>query len=228
MEHKEAKEIKKLLKSKKSDEIEKTIRSCKLFEGTGEEIIHLICKNCKVVKCAKNETLDISCGLYIISTGEIKAQHIEDGKKVTLNTLGVHEVFGYASLYSPDNDRYTEMTAGKPSELIFIDAPTVEEIIKSDSRIALEIISALTNKIRFLNKKIDSFVSGDLKKRLLKYLKSLPESDGGKIMLPDNMSALARKLGVGRASLYRLMKELINEGIIEKNQNEIIFIEQYK
>ena len=198
------------------------LEKCKLFEGMDEKLLASIAEKCRSIECSKNHTLDVMCGLYVISKGEMKVYHIEDEKKVHLNTLGVSEVFGYATLYSKDNDRYTEMTGGKSSELIFINAETVEEIILKDARIALRIISELTGKIRFLNKKIDSFVSGDLKKRLLKYIMSLPRDDSGRVQLKEGMSSLARRLGVGRASLYRLMNELSREGVIEKDGNEII------
>jgi len=201
------------------------VESCKLFKESADEVrLHAIeLGHLKTLK--KSEILDTLGGIYIIVSGKLGIYHCEDGKNLLLNTLLAGEAFGYASLYSPDDDRYTVIKAITPTEVMFISGEDVEKLILMDGNIALGIIKELTGKIRFLNRKLDSFVSSDLKHRLMKYIRSLPYTNG-RAVIPESMSALARRLGVGRASLYRLMSELICEGIIERNGNEIILKEK--
>lgn len=203
----------------------KVIGECKLFCESSKEVVECALGLCEAKTVEKSTYVDPQRGIYIISSGKIGIYHSENGKNILLNTLGVSHAFGYATLYSAEEDRYTVIKALEKTELLYIDGENVENLILADGRIALGIIKELTGKIRFLNKKLDSFVSGDLKGRLLKYIRALPYTDG-RAMIPENMSALARRLGVGRASLYRLMGELIEEGVIEKNGNEIRLLEK--
>jgi CRP-like cAMP-binding protein len=179
---------------------------------------------CEEMTIEKNEVLKMSEGIYIIISGKLGVYHSENGKNVLFNTLNPSEAFGYASLFSSDSeDAYTQIKAGKSrARMLFMNSESVEKLVLAEPRIALCIIKELTGKIRFLNKKLDSFVTSDLKHRLMKYITSLSYNDEGRARIPVSMSALAGRLGVGRASLYRLMSELTREGVIERQGNEII------
>lgn len=205
----------------------RAIENCKLFKESSRDVANRAKELCTVQTVQRMEILDARGGIYIISSGKLGVYHCEEGKNVLLNTLGTCDVFGYASLYSPTDDRFTQIKALSKTELLFISGDDVEKLVLMDGKIAIGIIKELTGKIRFLNRKLDSFTSSDLKHRLIKYLNSLPITDG-RAVIPESMSALARRLGVGRASLYRLMGELTSEGFIERNGNEIILKENVK
>lgn len=203
-------------------ENKKVLENCRLFHGVDGSVLDIALEMARELVLVKSEVLCSERGIYVIASGKMGVYHSEEGRMVLLNVLSVSNVFGYASLYSTDNDKYTEIKALGPCRLLFIDEEGIEKLIHMDGRIALEVIKELTGKIRFLNKKLDSFASGDLKRRLWKYIRSLDCDDPGRAQITENMSALARRLGVGRASLYRLMAELTEEGLIERRGNEII------
>ena len=205
----------------------KAIESCKLFKESSREVKEMALELCAVQSFARSEILETAGGIYIISSGKLGIYHCEEGKSLLLNTLGVSDAFGYASLYSPSDDRYTQIKTLSKTELLFISGDDVEKLVLLDGTIALGIIKGLAGKIRVLNRKLDSFTSSALKHRLIKYIRALPSIEG-RAVIPESMSALARRLGVGRASLYRLMAELVNEGFIERNGNEIILKENVK
>ncbi len=198
------------------------LEKCKLFQGVDNTVLDAALGTCQELCLEKNEILYPERGIYVIASGKIGVYHSEEGRRVLLNVLTVSSVFGYASLYCDGEDKYTEIKSLGVCRLLFIDEEGIENLIQMDGRIALEIIKELTGKIRFLNKKLDSFASGDLKLRLWKYIKSLDYDEEGRARMTENMSALARRLGVGRASLYRLISELSEEGLIERRGSEII------
>ena len=200
------------------------LKNCKLFREAEDSTLEMAQSLCEEMTLEKNEVLEMSEGIYIIISGKLGVYHSENGKNVLFNTLNPSEAFGYASLFSSDSeDAYTQIKAGKSrARMLFMNSESVEKLVLAEPRIALCIIKELTGKIRFLNKKLDSFVTSDLKHRLMKYITSLSYNDEGRARIPVSMSALAGRLGVGRASLYRLMSELTREGVIERQGNEII------
>lgn len=200
----------------------KVLENCRLFQGVEGDLLDTALEMARELVLVKSEVLCSERGIYVIASGKMGVYHSEEGRRVLLNVLSVSSVFGYASLYCDSEDKYTEIKALDSCKLLFIDEEGIEKLIHMDGRIALEVIKELTGKIRFLNKKLDSFASGDLKRRLWKYISSLNYDDEGRAQLTENMSALSRRLGVGRASLYRLLSELTEEGLIERRGNEII------
>ena len=201
----------------------KVLRECKLFNGVGDDFIELTLKLSDKQELEKKQILSEGRGIYIVASGKLGIYHSENGKNVLFNTLGTSEAFGYAGLFSDSGESAcTQIKAEKNTKLLFIQEERVKELITAEPIISLAIIKELTGKIRFLNKKLDSFTSCDLKHRLMKYFASLRYDESGRARLPVSMSALAGRLGVGRASLYRLMAELTREGVIERQGNEII------
>jgi len=101
--------------------------------------------------------------------------------------------------------------------------------LRHDSRFTVNYIAFLSDRIKFLNKKIAAFTAGDGEKTLADYLLSLPENDGA-VRLPSNMSRLSQYLNISRPTLYRAFSSLSERGIIEKNGAavKIISVEKLK
>jgi predicted transcriptional regulator len=58
-------------------------------------------------------------------------------------------------------------------------------------------------------------------------LKSLPQGEDGSLSEALNMAALAKRLNISRASLYRVLDKLVEDGKIEKSGNTLIIKEDY-
>jgi len=78
----------------------------------------------------------------------------------------------------------------------------------------------LSDKIRFLNRKIAFFTSGSTEKKLAGYILSLP-IENNTVKLDMNMSKLASSLDIGRASLYRAFESLEENCFITRENNLI-------
>ena len=194
------------------------IRGCRIFGGMTDSEIEKIIESdgCCRVSLPRGECYEAQPGIYIVLSGKIKVMKKEDGRELFLRQLAPGDTFGYTCLFAAENDRVRGLLyANSKTQALFIPEQVIMELIETTPRVSLNIISVLTDKIRFLNKKIDSFTSPSGEKRLFKYLLSCPCTDDGGIQI-GNMAELARRLDMGRASLYRAFDSLEEGGKITR------------
>ena len=114
----------------------------------------------------------------------------------------------------------TEITAEKDSVIFFVPSEVLGSLITENGEFALSYIGFLTDRIRFLNRRISELSAGGAERKLAKYLL---ERDSDK---PVSMTELASFLGIGRASLYRIIDGFTGNGFIEKNGRTIAVLDR--
>ncbi|MBO4326794.1 MAG: Crp/Fnr family transcriptional regulator [Clostridia bacterium] len=158
---------------------------------------------------------------------------------VRLNTLKPGDVFGIAGLFATNaeksNGTVTEVVAAAPADIWFIPGETIRKMIRENPDFAESYITYLSQKIRFLNKRIADFTAACAETKTARYLGELVKnSKDGTLTFKVNMSALAKTLDIGRASLYRALACLEAKNIIRRTEGRIEIIapdrlaEQYK
>ncbi len=160
--------------------------------------------------------------LGILVKGRMKVGGRGDLKKLVINQFESGAAFGFASLFEKGDHFETDIRAVSDAEVFFIPEELVEQLIDSDGRFARNIIAIQSSKIRFLNSKIYSFTAPTGSEKLLRYLSTLPVNEDEGVVLPMGMSALAARLDMGRASLYRAFSSLEEEGKIVKKGDCIV------
>ena len=162
--------------------------------------------------------------LGIIISGGAFVTTASGEKRVSLRTLKKGDVFGAASMFGGE-EYVTRIFAKSKCAVVFVSQEQIEEFIKTDSEIALNYIAFLSDKIRFLNKKIASFTAGTAESRLAGYIMRLIGENENKteITLPLAIKPLAEELDIGRASLYRAFGVLEKTGCV-KRAERIIYI----
>lgn len=141
---------------------------------------------------------------------------------VRLNLLKEGSIFGAATLFGSDNEYVTSVTAKTQCEVLFLSQEEVTEILRNDSELAIVYISFLSDKIRFLNKKIAAFTSGSAENKLIYYLAEISRGE-----MPETITykELASALNIGRASLYRAIDSLSEKGFIQKDGKVIKIVD---
>lgn|GEM_PF-2269792 len=153
--------------------------------------------------------------LALLLSGSAKISRQDGGKVVLLNRMQPGECIGLASLYSdacPD----TVVTFYGGACILVIPRYLVEELIEEDATLSRNVIAALSRKVRFLNTKIAGYTASGSGEKLYRYLLTLPKDENNCVQAGESMASLARRLGIGRASLYRAIDALVQEGKIEK------------
>ena len=124
------------------------------------------------------------------------------------------DTFGAAALFGKTEKYATDIYAASRCKVAFIGEDLLKSIFAKYPQCAINYIAFLSEKVRFLNRKIEQFSAASATEKLYLYL---AEQGDKKI----NFSAAARFTGLGRTSLYRSLAELENSGRIERNGNII-------
>ncbi len=140
------------------------------------------------------------------------------GCTLTVRSLNEGEIFGAVSLFGSWNEGLSNITAKSDCTLIYIDENTFKNILIKYPTVSFNYIEYLTERIRFLNKRIDAFSASSTEEQLYEFLLSFADIDGN-VKLNFGMSELSRRLNVGRTSLYRDIESLSKKKLIIRNGN---------
>lgn len=184
----------------------------------------------KPVKFKKGELIcsskDFSYALGFIVSGSAFAV-TNNPNKVVMKRFSPGMCFGAAALFGGGGRYVTTVAAEKDSEIVFLTEERLTELFKAYSKTAVNYITFLSDKIRFLNEKISVITCQSAEDTVYQYLLSAKSNDGYAV-LPKSMTMLAKMLGLGRASLYRSLDRLEQAGYIKRENNEIKVIKNEK
>lgn len=137
-----------------------------------------------------------------------------EGRRLLMSRLSPGQAFGMASLFSTE-PYPTEIQAETTCQVVTLPRAWVEAAFQREPGLALRYIALLSERIHFLNRRIDALSGDDVRQRLLAVLSGL-YAGGGEILLPFPLAQMAELTGMSRASLYRTLDALAAEGIIAR------------
>ena len=158
--------------------------------------------------------------IAFILDGEASVYKFSGDRRTLLSQLREGDSFGASSLFGASPRFPTSIYAKTDCTIMFIAQDKMSELITKFPQIAINYILFLSDKIRFLNDKIDSFAATSAEQKTAKFL--LRNCKESRMSSPLNMTQISSSLGIGRASLYRILGKLEECGAIERNHAEII------
>ncbi len=162
--------------------------------------------------------------LGIILKGEAFAV-TNNGSRLFMKSFKAGTAFGAAAVFGNKNEFVSTITAKTDIEMLFLTEDKLKKIFLEFPQTALNYIEFLSEKIRFLNKKVGLLSSKSAEDTVLNYLTSAADS-GGNAVLPSNMTLLSKTIGISRASLYRCLDSLEERGLILKENNTVKVIKK--
>ena len=195
-------------------------------EAEIEKITHLLPKT---VTYKKGEIIysaeDFPNAIGFLVKGKAFAVASNDG--LHMNSFNQGTCFGAAAIFGDNSTYVSTIFAESDSEILFVTEDLLKKIFEINPKISLNYISFLSDKIRFLNKKIGLVSSSSAEEKVLKFLSYSADGDGY-ALLPKSMTLLAKMLGLGRATLYRCLDSLEANNIILRENNKIKVIKNEK
>ena len=95
---------------------------------------------------------------------------IKPSSGVIISNLTKGDIFGAVTLYSQKGYYVNKLVATTETKVLFIDRATVNVLMIQDQALAVNFISYLSDRIYYLNSRIDSFTGGSAESRLASYL----------------------------------------------------------
>lgn len=209
------------------------IHNAFLFKGVDSENLNhaLLSEN---VFCRKYAGGDIifspqhfENSIGIIVSGSALVKKFSGERSVVMSTLTAGSIFGAITLFGRFKKYATEITAQKRCTAVFFPQDIIKSLLSKDFKLTENFLEYLTERIYFLNKKIESFTSGSAATKLAMYLIDCAEQTptGYECKQAYSMKQLAEVLSISRASLYRAFSALENEGLIKRDKNKIKVID---
>ncbi|MBQ5810860.1 MAG: Crp/Fnr family transcriptional regulator [Clostridia bacterium] len=160
------------------------------------------------------------CGLGVLIKGKLE---IKAGSNcASMRYMEPIDVFGAASLFG-GGEYVSTLLAASESWVIYVSQEKLIELMGRSFRVAQNYINFLSEKVRFLNSRIENFTADCSSSALYEHL-CRKADEKGRLLPPENMSKLARLLNMGRTSLYRAIEELETSGKLIRNSGEWIII----
>ncbi len=162
---------------------------------------------------------------YIIKGSAVASS--DNQNQTHLKTFSKGMSFGVAALFGGDEFYISKITAKSDLEVLFVTEDELKALFTKYPQTAINYITFLSEKVRFLNKKLNVISCSGTENTVFKYLTSLADQNG-EINNFKNMTLVSKTLGISRASLYRALSDLENSGCIIKENNYIKVIHYEK
>lgn len=197
-----------------------------LFRGAPEALILRALEDprCQVMEAKRGEVIytphQFQRCLGVLLSGRVQ---VSKGAML-LSRLDSGDLFGAAALFNTREDYAVTLTARSSCRLLLLPQPLVEELLGESSLLAVNYIRYLSGRIRFLDRKLESLLAGGTAQKLSHFL--LDQERDGTVVLEGSLTALAAHLNVSRASLYRALDALTEQGIVEREERTIRILDR--
>lgn len=184
-----------------------------------EDLLEIVSKHCVEKSFRKGNIIfsksdkEKCIGFIVKGTVQVKKEHI------VLNKLKESDIFGAVTLYGKSEGFVNDIVALTDCKVAFISKNGIELVLSKSPGFAKRYIAYLSQKIYFLNKKIETYTSPTANEKLYAYLSSIAVDGVAEINI--KMTELANQLNLSRASLYRAFTELEADGKAEKEGKRI-------
>ena len=169
-----------------------------------------------------HEQNTICIGTDVILDGELVAYSLAaNGSETVVFTFGEGSLVGANLLFGKPNSYPMNIYCTEDCTLIYLTKVAVSELLK-DYNYVLQYVQLLSVNSQGMNQKIAMFTQKTLRENLMDYLQSLSiEQNSTTVLLPISKKQLSDYLGVQRQSMFRELKRMREEGLIEIDNRRV-------
>ena len=205
------------------------LKNMPLFSTVGDVDKYIATRSIYSKKYNKGATVHnhaASCtSLDIVISGKLIAYSLaENGSTTIIFEFGPGSIIGANLLFSEINKYPLNIFCLSDCVLTHIDKATVRELLHNYGFV-MEYIKSLSFNSQGLNQRITMYSQKTLRDNIIDYLKIQSEIQNSNIIfLQSSKKELADYFGVQRPSLFRELKKMKNEGIIEIKNRTITIL----
>ncbi len=204
-----------------------------LFAGLSEARVAALVEGLTPTDFARGEALyapdAFPQAIAVVLSGAALVRKVRgDGHRLFLRKLSRGDVFGMASLFGCGEPYPTEIRAESTCRVLFLPKEWLEAAFLREPNLTRNYIALLSERIRFLNRRIETLAGDDMRARAIRMLQDFTREQGrgDTFRLPYPKAMLAEALGVGRASLYRALAALEADGVIKFTGRDAVWLRQ--
>ena len=210
------------------EQLEKSLlKNVGLFSGLDGSALALLEQHATIRTYPKNTIVinegDDANALFVVLEGQVKVfLSNEEGKEIIINMQGPGEYFGELALLDSSQRSASVMTTEK-SKLAFLSKADFQRVLAEHSDIALNLIKALTGRVRVLSENVKNLALLDVYGRVAKTLLGLATDHDGQLIVEKRLTQqdIANHVGASREMVARIMKDLVQGGYITVTREQI-------
>jgi CRP-like cAMP-binding protein len=163
-------------------------------------------------------------GVFAIAYGSVKLMlRRPDRAERVLRIAGALHTFGESSALLGRGSPY-DAVALQDSKVVVIPAAGVFALLERDARFARSLVTALATRKAELYSEVEAASLLSSTQRLASYLKELA-GDERTVSLPFSKTLVASRLGIKKETLSRLLREMVEQRVIDVSQRDIAILE---
>jgi CRP-like cAMP-binding protein len=210
----------------KSALIERLLKELSVFKSLSDNYLSQFAKDFIVFQVKKGETVfyqsDNSTDLYIVLEGAVKASLLnQEGQELVLAAFDRGDFFGEMSLLD-GKPRSATMIAAEDSVLGMLKRERFLSAVKNDPMIAIDLLSALVQRLRMADGMIESLAFLDVSQRLMKLLLQIAKAEGEKDkngflrIKKLTHKEMAARTGASREAISKVIKVLAFKDVVRE------------
>lgn len=199
-----------------------------LFCGTSPDVLEQLIHEKQIVKrfCHKGTTVHeqgSECGtMDVVCSGKLTAYALSpNGSETVVFEFETGSIVGANLLFGTRNRYPMNIYSVTDSVLLHITKSGVEKLLE-DYGFVMPFVRSLSANSQGMNQKIAIYTRGSLRENLMDYFLALSaQQKSSHVVLPMTKKQLADYFGVQRPSLFRELKRMKDEGLLEINGQEL-------
>lgn len=214
--------------------VEGLLSSLPLFQQVARTQVRTIASHSRIqylrrgaALCRRGERLP---GVIAMGYGIMKlALRRPGGEEKVVRFLNANETFGESAALL-DRPCPVDVIALEDSMIAVMPAAPLLRLIELDPKFAHNIVRTLAAKFLGLLHELEASVNHSGLQRLACYLESLAVPNGARdtwiVHLPASKTAVAARLGMTKETISRLLRELVNRGLISVSRRDIQILDR--
>lgn len=165
--------------------------------------------------------------LFVVRRGRVRIfRRSEQGRELTIAILGPGSIFGDMSLLGQHMGGNGADTL-EATELCLLDTAHVRRLLLADGRIALRIVTLLSQRIEGLETRLADISFRPLAARIAAALIDAGERrQGDRVLVRLTQAQLADLLGATRESVSRILAQFAAAGLIVRRRGSVIVLDR--
>jgi len=207
--------------------VNKLMSEVPFFSNLSEENLEIITKHAIRRSFPKNATIinegDQTDSLYVVEKGKAKAFLTDrSGREIVLGIIPQGSYFGEIALLDREPRSANVMTL-EPSTFLIISQNDFQQCLRDNIEIAMNMLSALTERIRDLTGSIKSLALSNVYRRIVNTLLKMAVEKDGKLLIEDKLTQqdIANMVGSSREMVNKIFHDLIEGGYISTKNKQI-------
>lgn len=195
------------------------------FANIDEEALEYLAQNLSTREYQRDEVVlwedEPASGLYIIFSGTLKVVRVSaQGRELTLNILVAQDSFNAIAMFTHGNNP-ARVIALEKATLLYLDYAVVNNLLARSPNFSTALLTGFSGRIQELTNLLSSLSLQPVEGRLAEFLITKAKGD---IFLREKwltQDELAARIGTVPDVLSRILRSLVEEGLIEMDRRSI-------